>query len=243
MIKFIPLSIFSIFAFLNVSNYVEAKNLQSISGKDNPIVLELFTSQSCSSCPPADRLLKQIEAENDNIIALSCNVTYWNHLHWKDTLSNDFCDVRQRQYVSQLKSRGPYTPQIFVNGTQTGVGSRSSTIESAVEKTHHIQPIDIKNKDKNLQINLPKMATANYNILLVPYGHNLKQDIPSGENRGRSVHYTNPVLDIVNLGLWQGESRNFSYNISKIKKLKGVAVLIHEETQVGAIKAAGKIEL
>jgi len=67
----------------------------SLAQESGPVVLELFTSQSCSSCPPADRVLESL-AKDENIIALSCNVTYWNHLHWEDTLSQDFCTARQR---------------------------------------------------------------------------------------------------------------------------------------------------
>ena len=246
MTKYIALFGFALLGslgFSTLSNIGQAKDIEAIQQSNTPIVLEMFTSQSCSSCPPADRLLGTLEASNDNIIALSCNVTYWNHLHWEDTLSKDFCDIRQRQYVGALTSRGPYTPQIFVNGGFTGVGSRPNVIEKAIEKTHSITPIHISSQEKNLKITLPALAQGDYNILLMPYGHSHWQDIPSGENKGRNVDYTNPILDIIDLGLWQGEERSFHYNIAKLgDNLKGVAVLVHEKHQVGLIRAAGKIE-
>ena len=158
MIQKIALLIVGMLGFVSLSNLVQTKSIQAMENTDSPVVLEMFTSQSCSSCPPADRVLSQLEAQNDNIIALSCHVTYWNHLHWKDTLSKEFCSTRQRDYVRTLRSRGPYTPQIMINGKHTMVGSQGGKIVRAIENAAPIKSIGLSLDNDQLNIKLPETA-------------------------------------------------------------------------------------
>ena len=239
MIQKFALFTVGVLGFLGISNFTQTKAIQAMEAIDYPVVVEMFTSQSCSSCPPADRVLGEL-VKNDNVIGLSCNVTYWNYLHWEDTLSQGFCDTRQRQYVRALKSRGPYTPQVFINGDFTTVGSKGRTIQNAIENTHKIKLVQVSLNNKDANISLPDLPKGNYNILLVPYGNDLTQNIPSGENRGRTVHYTNPIVDIINLGKWEGEARDFDYDLSKVADMTGLAVFIHQDHNTGKIIAAGK---
>ncbi len=215
----------------------------AIAEENSPVVLELFTSQSCSSCPPADQVLGEL-SKQPNIIALSCNVTYWNHLHWKDTLSKDFCTNRQRDYVQALQSRGPYTPQIIINGRHELVGSQKSKIENIIQKEKGVVKFIELNKNNNnndLQIMLPKIETGQYILSLVLYEKNHTQNIPSGENRGRTVSYTNPIYVIESLGGWDGEEKTLNYNISKYGGQNRFVVLAEKKNETGFI-AAGKIE-
>lgn len=208
---------------------------------DSPIVLELFTSQSCSSCPPADRVLGEL-SKQPNIIALSCNVTYWNHLHWKDTLSKDFCTSRQRDYVQVLQSRGPYTPQIVINGRHELVGSQAGKIEKIINNEKNIvKPISIYKDDNQLEINLPEIKKGKYIVSLLTYGENHTQAIKNGENKGRTILYTNPVTDIESLGEWNGDEQIMTYDISKYKNSGGIVILAQTINSAGAILAAGKI--
>lgn len=203
-----------------------------------PVVLELFTSQSCSSCPPADRVLESL-AKDESIIALSCNVTYWNHLHWEDTLSQDFCTERQRQYVRELNSRGPYTPQIVINGRHELVGSRGKKVSNIVEKERGaVKSIFIQRNDGQLAINLPQLPKADYVITLMTYGDDHTQSIPSGENRGRTVSYTNPVTGIKLLGKWDGVAQLLTQEASA----NNIVILVQKDNAVGEIVAAGQIE-
>ncbi len=231
-----------VFAFINFTN---TKAVEAVGDIDSPIVLEMFTSQSCSSCPPADRLLGQLASENDNIIALSCNVTYWNHLHWKDTLSHEFCTARQRQYVQNLRSRGPYTPQIVINGRDTMVGSQGGKIANAIQqdlKNNKVSPINLKVEGDNLSIRLPETAgNDSYALHLVVYNEAHQQSIPSGENRGRTVTYTNPVQQITSLGTWDGTGKNMTHDVSQYSTSKGFAVLAQKNSKTGPIIAAGKV--
>jgi hypothetical protein len=216
----------------------------STQAADSPVVLELFTSQSCSSCPPADKLLGEL-ALQDNIIALSCNVTYWDHLHWKDTLSKQFCTERQRQYVQSLNSRGPYTPQIMVNGRQTMVGSKGRQINKAIAeeiKENPVKPIGLEISGDNLVITLPETpGHDSYALLLIPHGAAHHQEIPSGENRGRAVTYTNPVQKIISLGTWDGTGKKMDYDISEIKAAAGYVMLAQKNGVTGPIIAAAQI--
>lgn len=215
----------------------------------NPLVLELFTSQSCSSCPPADRLLGELAQDNPNIIALSCNVTYWNHLHWKDTLSKEFCSDRQRSYVRKLNARGAYTPQIVINGSHEMVGSSARKINNALKteiKSATVKPIGLNLDNSNtLEITLPNLQGlergSDYTLLLLAHNSDHRQKIPSGENTGRAVTYTNPVEKIVSLGTWDGAPRAFTADISSLPDATGYVVLAQQDGATGKIRAAGKL--
>ncbi len=226
-----------------------SKEAEAVTDAEAPIVLELFTSQSCSSCPPADRLLGELAQENDNIIALSCNVTYWNHLHWKDTLSKKFCTERQRSYVDDLNSRGPYTPQVVVNGRHEMVGSQRSKVTTAINKevrANNVQPIQLNLSKNILEISLPNLNESeqggDYTLLLLAHGVPHTQSIPSGENSGRTVNYTNPVENIVSLGDWNGEARELQPDISVLPEASGYVVLAQKNGVTGNIVAAGQVK-
>lgn len=234
-----------LFTFAGAISVFNIKSSKADISSTSPVVLELFTSQSCSSCPPADKVLFNLANDNENIIALSCNVTYWNHLHWKDTLSKEFCSIRQRDYVRSLQSRGPYTPQIVINGSDTMVGSQLGQIKRGILKqaSEPVKEIKLVRKENELIIHLPETPTEDtYALHLVSYGQSHTQDILRGENKGRRVHYTNPVQEIISLGTWDGTGKKMDIDISQFDTNKGFAVLAQTNGITGSIKAAGKIE-
>lgn len=206
-----------------------------------PVVVELFTSQSCSSCPPADKVLGEIAAEYPNVIALSCNVTYWNHLHWKDTLSHEFCTDRQRDYAYDLKSRGPYTPQAVVNGQYETVGSQGSSVRGFIKKAGGLPEIKITAQPGALSITLPDIEKKGYRLTLFAYDGGHTQKIPSGENSGRTVHYTNPVNAMRVLENWDGGARAIDHALSGLSATGGFAVIAQDKD--GRIVAAGKLKV
>lgn len=216
--------------------------LSSTAYADNtPVVVELFTSQSCSSCPPADRVLGEL-AEKDNVIALSCNVTYWNHLHWKDTLSRGFCTDRQRDYARIKSKRGPYTPQVVINGDAETVGSRRGQVNKLVDSAKPIQAIEITPDQNAINIALPDLSDGDYKLLLFAFDGEHTQSIPSGENRGRTVTYTNPVSDLQNLGRWNGDTQIKTHKIGFGGAPSGGYAVIAQGRQ-GIIHAAGQLKL
>jgi len=205
---------------------------------NNLIIVELFTSQSCSSCPPADKVLSELE-KNPNIITLSCNVTYWNHLHWKDTLSQQFCTDRQRKYAA-VKQRGRvYTPQMVVNGSYEFVGSNRKQALNIINKAQsdNIKPISIQKHNDKWVIQLPNMQwTGDYIITAFTSIEGYTQNIPSGENKGRTVHYTNPIIGKINLGAWDGSAKAITLSASQ-----GNLTVLAQNKTYKTIAAAGKL--
>ena len=170
-------------------------------------ILELFTSQGCSSCPPADELLGKYVQQNDsNIIALSFHVDYWNRLGWKDPFSTAAYTDRQRKYAANFQLDGPYTPQLVINGQKEMVGSDEDKITAAVSNFLSIKnPVNIKIGD--LVVNGDKV-TVNYKIngnnanaitLIALVQRSATTNIRAGENNGVKLKNYNIVRDFVSL--------------------------------------------
>ncbi len=209
----------------------------------DPVVIELFTSQSCSSCPPADKILSQL-AEQENVIALGCHVSYWNHLHWKDTLSHEFCDVRQHGYGQYSGKKQIYTPQMIVNGQEQFVGSRADHLNAALKRTTTapLKPIQIeKTSNNSITFTLPDVESDEYRLWAFGYKLKHNQNIPSGENRGLKTTYANPIASYINLGSWSGQAAYQQFDLSK-ENIDAIAILA-QKGGYGPIVAAGKMSL
>lgn len=213
-------------------------------GDNQPVIVELFTSQSCSSCPPADKVLKDI-ADKPGVIALGCHVTYWDHLSWKDTLSLPACTERQRDYSRAFAKRGPYTPQAVINGIDEMVGSRKRAVLSSLKKRQSQPPATINTSmiGHDLTMSLPAIDIGGQtlSLWLFAYDDAHTQSIPSGENRGRTVDYINPVRHIVSLGSWDGTARTVQHNIGAMSASGGYAVLA-QPAELGPVYAAGSVK-
>ena len=231
----------SILKFLCVPALLTAAALsilsQSAAAGKELIVVELFTSQSCSSCPPADKLLGQL-SKNEDIIALSCHVTYWNHLHWKDTLSREFCTDRQRLYNASLNRSNSFTPQMVINGNLSAVGSRSNDVNKKLNQAKPIHKINLSSSSDKLTFELPNIG-QNAKLILIEYIPLHTQSIPSGENRGRTVTYTNPVNNIREIGAWDGSQQIRSIDV---KNSASKFAIIAQIGSNGPILAAGKLD-
>jgi hypothetical protein len=177
-------------------------------------VIELFTSQGCSSCPAADALLARL-ANRDDLIALSLSVDYWDYLGWKDTLASPKFTERQRAY-SQVRGDGAiYTPQAVVNGLAHVNGSEEGQIMRALEKTaktinaSHV-PIRLSEDNGKLVIEAglaPPGATAKEATLwLLVIAKDVKVPIGRGENQGKTITYHNVVRDLMPIGIWSGKA-------------------------------------
>ncbi len=222
----------------------------SLPPSTSPVVVELFTSQSCSSCPPADALLVDVEP-HANIIALGCHVTYWNHLDWRDTLSHSFCTDRQRAYAAERGTRRVYTPQAVVNGSVEFVGSdRKSMVEAIASPRQAVLSIAIQRADGDvLVVTLPGIENAErpMTVWLAGFQRQYTQKMRAGENRGRTVLYVNPVLTMDQVGVWDGQAKTMELAIplAALEAINGegggVAVLAQQGVY-GPIMAAGKVE-
>ncbi len=172
--------------------------------QSNAVVVELFTSQGCSSCPAADKNLSDIlqHAAQDErpVYGLSFHVDYWNYIGWKDPYSNKEFTERQRQYAQQLKLHTIYTPQMIVNGSTEFVGSSMGEAEKAIMEAFKYTPAyqlkitDIKttNESATIRYTLNKDPLGEVlNIALVE--RNLENTVTRGENQGRKLHHDNVV--------------------------------------------------
>ncbi len=174
------------------------------------IVLELFTSQGCSSCPPADALLSEIESKytNKDVIALSYHVDYWNYIGWKDPFSKKAFSDKQRAYGRKFNSSTIYTPQVVFNGKEHVVGSKKTIVNSRLQ--HYLKKTsentltisNIEKKEDLISLNYTVEGTVNHKILRVILTINERETaVKRGENRNRILKNTNIVVkeELLNL--------------------------------------------
>lgn len=173
----------------------------SLSSLSQPVaVVELFTSQGCSSCPPADQLLSEIVDDTYmgvEVIGLSFHVDYWDYLGWKDPFASEEFTERQSKYASKLKSRQVYTPQMILNGKLQFVGSRRSSLNENLNKVKpqslkklQIQITENSNSTIKLSFNPPGTGNA-YQIAIVE--KDLSRNVSDGENKGKTLTHDNVV--------------------------------------------------
>jgi hypothetical protein len=171
-------------------------------------VVELFTSQGCSSCPPADKVLSQI-ASQGGVLALAFHVDYWDRLGWKDTFSSKAHTQRQRGYGNGFNTNTIYTPQFIVNGyavPQSGSsqGIRASIGELGVRGHRIYVPLKVSVTGSQLTVEAGEGNGA-ANLILVSYVSSKTVDIGRGENAGRKIEYRNAVTGARNIGKWNGK--------------------------------------
>jgi hypothetical protein len=212
-------------------------------------VIELFTSQGCSSCPPADELLAKL-ARDPDVIALSLPVDYWDRLGWKDTLARHAFTERQVAYASVRGDGEVYTPQAVINGREHVVGSERSAIERSTTATAAglDVPLRIAREAESISITVgaaPGNANAQGTVLLLPYVAARDVAIGRGENARRTVTYTNVVGDIRVLADWTGAAVTQSVPATALKGYDGVVVLLQEGStdRPGAILGAARVTL
>jgi hypothetical protein len=189
---------------------------QPAAAQDPRAVVELFTSQGCSSCPAADRLLAEL-ATDRSVIALSLNVDYWDYLGWKDTLALKGHTERERAYAKARGDREVYTPQAVVNGLLPVLGSDKGAIETAIAKTSRSAaplalPVTLKVENDKVSVSVPdaKDERASGEVWLCPVTSKAIVAIARGENSGKTITYHNVVRRWVKLGDWTGKAETFS---------------------------------
>ncbi|MFG1372540.1 DUF1223 domain-containing protein [Xanthobacter oligotrophicus] len=168
-------------------------------------VVELFTSQGCSSCPPADANLIALSRRPD-VLALSFSVTYWDHLGWRDTFGKPEFTKRQYAYEPQLGERGPFTPQMVVNGRISRVGFNLAEIERAISVAPPLSGPDITMGPREVFIDRGAAPAAEADIWLVAYDPNVVEvPVRRGENSGRTLPHVRVVHRLERLGGWDGK--------------------------------------
>jgi hypothetical protein len=176
-------------------------------------VVELFTSQGCSSCPSADALLARL-AGRDDVIALSLPVDYWDYLGWKDTLASPRFSERQRAYAHTRADGAIYTPQAVVNGLMHVNGADEGSIKRTIEKTGKtlgtsFVPIRMTESKDRLVVEAgaaqPGVPAKEATLWLAVISASVTVPIARGENQGKTVTYSNVVRDLMPIGMWNGK--------------------------------------
>ena len=187
-------------------------------------VVELFTSQGCSSCPPADRIIGEL-AKDPSVIALSLPIDYWDYLGWKDTLADSRFSARQKAYSQMRGEREVYTPQVVVNGSAHVIGSDRARIESAIEETKKADavmsvPISMTLAGKQINISVAASgkgpAAAHGEVWICSISKAVPIAIGRGENRGREITYHNVVRNLLKVGDWNGTSDSWTVPLENI---------------------------
>ncbi|GAB2814871.1 DUF1223 domain-containing protein [Ferruginibacter profundus] len=213
-------------------------------------VIELFTSQGCSSCPPADALLAQTindaKKEGKHIFALSFHVDYWNRLGWADPFSSAAWSARQNNYVSVFGLDGAYTPQMIVNGKDQFVGSDKSALSESLNKALHSKAeINFKslvatyNADKTIQLQYTlegDLAGSIINVALVALQETTM--IKRGENGGRTLSNENIVRQLISKNATASGEINFAASPTAVKENMAIIAFVQQEKTLKIVGAA-----
>jgi hypothetical protein len=201
-------------------------------------VLELFTSQGCSSCPAADKLLGEL-ARDPSLVVLSVPIDYWDYLGWKDTLASPAHSARQRAYAHVRGDREVYTPQIVVNGSMHVLGSDHAAIEHMITQTDRnaavmSQPVSLSLSGDTLTVKIGQAAKepVSAEVWLCPIERAVQVAIGRGENSGHTVTYHNVVRHWLKLGDWTGAAASWSVPTKEIldNGADAAAVMLQEGT-------------
>jgi hypothetical protein len=214
----------------------------------NKIVVELFTSQGCSSCPPADALAGEL-AKRDDVLPLSFHVDYWDYLGWKDPFSGAENTNRQRDYRGKFGLRYVYTPQMVIGGAREAVGSHRGKVLRAIEQVRSRPqvPMTIGHPDKKtalVTIAAGRPPAGAATVWLFAYDKSHTTEIQRGENGGVQLTNTNVVRAIRPIGKWNGKKTEISVPITMlgIENQDGCAIVV-QDRKTGAILGAADFPL
>ncbi|MCA0011761.1 thioredoxin family protein [Mesorhizobium sp. B292B1B] len=200
---------------------------------DRPLgVVELFTSQGCSSCPPADAFFSELAARQD-LVALSYHVGYWDYLGWRDTLSSKENTERQYEYMRAFGNRSVYTPQAVINGRVHVNGANRGEVDGQLARMARIGEdmrvaIKVSRTSDRVMIDAGDGGTgpSDAHVVIVYFEPPQTVTIGQGENTGRKMTYWNAVTGIQTAGIWHGKAQRYELPMSEISKKGGCAVLL-----------------
>jgi hypothetical protein len=206
------------------------------------VVVELFTSQGCSSCPPADLLLGEL-ARKPGIIALAYHVDYWDDQGWKDHFSLPQATQRQQGYVRRLAKSGPFTPQVVVSGDTSVVGSNRTAVEQAIAGDRDSLSVVLSKTGSSLLIQFAEAWREPMDVYLASYLSEATTKVASGENARRTLKHFNVVRSFQRLGTWNGKPQRMTVPLASLPAdATGVAVILQRKNQ-GAVTGAAVLAL
>jgi hypothetical protein len=205
---------------------------------ERPVVVELFTSQGCSSCPPANAYLNELARDRRDVLPLGFHVTYWDRLGWKDPFSLTAATDRQASYGHRFGD-GSYTPEIVVDGISSHVGSRRDEVGAAIDHAEQASQtaasVRIARSGGKLQIDIGG-GEGRGRVLLVGFDHAHQTVIHRGENGGRTFDESNVVRSVRTVADWQGTAQRLT---EQVPEGEDAAVLI--EAPDGRIVGAARL--
>ena len=196
-------------------------------------VIELFTSQGCSSCPPADKLIAEY-SRDPSVVALTLAVDYWDYLGWKDTLAMSGHSNRQRAYAKARGDRQVYTPQAVVDGALHALGSDKAAIERAIKQAREQNalalPVTVERAGDKVTVTVPASEGEKgpAEVWLCPISKSVSVTIGRGENTGHTITYSNVVRRWIKLGDWTGKAETYSVPVADFQNgsIDSAAVLV-----------------
>jgi hypothetical protein len=212
-------------------------------------VVELFTSQGCSSCPPADKVIGDL-AKDPTVIALSMPIDYWDYLGWKDTLADSRFSARQKAYSQVRGDRDVYTPQVIVNGATQVIGSDPVQIEAAIATTRKGEsvmsvPVSVSVSGKHVNVSVAgteAARAAHGEVWICSVAKAVPISIARGENRGRELTYYNVVRNWLKVGDWTGNAASWTLPLENISRdgVDAAVVYVQDGTRdnPGAMRGA-----
>jgi len=211
-------------------------------------VVELFTSQGCSSCPPADELLGDL-SKRDDVLALSFHVDYWDYIGWKDPFANPAYTQRQRDYARRFDLSYVYTPQTVIQGAAQEVGSHRGPILGAIERVKKREQVPVTlghvGKDGKITVSIPARAvTEEADVLMVVIDRKHETPVKRGENGGRTLKNYNVVRAMRRIGTWEGKALQIPATLADMSYDGGDdCVVLVQSIATGRILGAAKLAL
>lgn len=205
-----------------------------------PVVVELFTSQSCSSCPPAEALIGELAQEGGDVLPLAYHVTYWDYLDWRDTFSLPAATERQRAYAARL-GEAVYTPQAVIDGRKALIGSQAGSVRAQIAASRSGAagdevPVTML-RDGDLVVHLGA-GRGTGRVTLVGFDPSHVTSVPRGENAGRTLAQANVVRSVREIGQWSGQAQTLTV---PWPAGEAAAILVQDETGrvIGAARTGG----
>lgn len=187
--------------------------LPAWAAQTRPVVVELFTSEGCNSCPPADEVLSDLAASRSDVLPLAFHITYWDRLGWPDPFALEAATQRQRDYAALLQSDSIYTPQMVIDGVHDVVGSDQRGVLAAINRQFRAAaaavPVSLARDGKTVKVSIGAGAPAAASVLIAGFDSQHTTAVRHGENAGKTLVESNIVRGLVRAGEWHGDAAAF----------------------------------